>query len=68
MTHDGDGHVIERTLLVRAEGMAAGYAPGDGKFIPLTTISEFNKAGEVTRRIYPAGNVTELSVVSSDCL
>ena len=60
LTHDGEGHVVERLLHVEADSLSPEDRPaGAGTTVPLTTKSKFNVHGEVTVRTHAAGNMSQ---------
>lgn len=54
--HDGAGHAVRRTLLVRRSAFVPGDVAGiPGGPVPLTTISTYDAAGELVARRLPGG-------------
>jgi YD repeat-containing protein len=56
LKHGPEGHVTERTLYVSVSSLLPvdGNGVSEGT-VPLTTTSNFNRHGELTQRIFPAG-------------
>jgi YD repeat-containing protein len=59
LKHDAGGHVIERSLHVSSDALpAAAHAATGSDMVAIVTESEFNRHGELVRRVFPDGDTT----------
>jgi YD repeat-containing protein len=58
LEHDADGHVIQHTCFVTAASLGLADLTPAANGVPLATTSVFNRHGELSRRVYPAGHAT----------